>query len=117
MANAFEKAPERIPTQEEILEVIGRFAENYSVELVKADEHGPYLIDAIVEDPNTGEITEYKYQRKGGFRADGKNNGSLETAIDAYFYADREGCKNGDAMGAKAISVFDSETGEWKDAK
>lgn len=94
--NYIEKGPERMPSKEEVLEVISRHIEkNVSqmekvskMELTKelSDEQGLYLLEAKVEVAGkSGEFIEYLYMRKGVF-PDG--NSTEKTTINVLYYAD-----------------------------
>ena len=91
-----EKSPERIPSKEEVLEVISRHikrdisrAENVAeMKLTNelSDEQGLYLLEAKVEVVGkSGEFIEYLYMRKGVFL---EHNSSLETTINVMYYKD-----------------------------
>ena len=108
MENKFERGFERIPTKEEILEIIGRHSENYIVERELSDEQGIYLLEVSVQDPKTGNRTEYCYVRKGRYAG---NCEASETEIHAIFY-DGDTPKSG-----VKISTFITESGQWKDEK
>ena len=100
-----EKGPERIPSREEVLAIIGRFAEGAVVVKERSDEQGLYLLEAEVKGEKPGETTEYSYMRKGEFG----NNSSQATKVNAVFYAD------GMPISGDSLAICDPETGEWRD--
>ena len=106
--NYIEHGNERIPTREEILDVIGRHAEKYTVGRELFDEKGLYLFEIKVEGKETTEITEYQYMRKGIFP---NHNESLETTIHVVYF------ENGIPVGGHDIANYNSETGEWRDVE
>lgn len=108
MENQFEKGPERIPTKDEVMEVISRFAENTVPVRELSDEQGLYLLEVKIEGQNPGETTQYEYMRKGQF-ADG--NQSLGTVIHVVFYEDGVPC------GGNDVANYNPETGEWVEVK
>ena len=67
MENDIEKGPERIPTREEVLDIIRRFEANAKVSRELLDEKGLYLLEAQIEGPELGETVQYEYMRKGRF--------------------------------------------------
>ena len=79
-----------------------------SVERELSDEQGIYLLEAIVQDPKTGDKTEFGYVRKGRYPG---NCEASETEIHAIFY-------DGDMpkSGAK-ISTFIAQSGQWEDVE
>lgn len=102
-----EKGPERIPSEEEVLAIIGRFAENAVLSREPlSDEKGLYLLEARVVE-KAGEFTEYSYMRKGNF---GRNSSSA-TEIHAVFYVDDM------PISSDLLATCDPETGEWRDVK
>lgn len=81
----FEKAPERFPDKEEVMEVIGRLAEGAQITRELSDEKGLYLLEVELPGEKPGEIIEYAYARKG--ESPGHENVS-ETAIHITYYQD-----------------------------
>ncbi|MEK7609976.1 MAG: hypothetical protein AAB470_02560 [Patescibacteria group bacterium] len=103
-----EKGPERIPTKEEVLEVIARYIENATFVRELSDEQGLYLLEVKVQGEKTGETIQYEYIRKGKFP---NHNESVSTVIHIVYY------ENEIPVGGHDVANFDSETGEWKDVK
>ncbi|MCX6715578.1 MAG: hypothetical protein NT077_01010 [Candidatus Taylorbacteria bacterium] len=104
MENSFEKGSERIPTKEEVMEVVFRFDANAVFVGELSDERGIYLLEAESRDEQ-GDRVEYVYQRKGTFP---DQNSSLETVIHVVYY-------DGEVpVGGKNIATYKSETGEWE---
>lgn len=108
MNNSFEKGPERIPTKDEVLEMIARIAENAVPVRELSDEQGLYLLETKIEGDTPGETTQYEYRRKGQFP---NGNQSLETVIHVVFYQDEVPC------GGHDLVNYNSETGEWIETK
>jgi hypothetical protein len=108
MKNSFEKSPERIPTKDEVMEVISRFAENSIVVRELSDEQGLYLLEVKVEGKEPGETTQYEYIRKGRY-PDG--NMSAATVIHIVYY------QNGMPIGGHNVADYNHETGEWIEVK
>ena len=106
--NYIEHGNERIPAREEILDIIGRHEEKYTVGRELFDEKGLYLLEIKVEGKETTETTEYQYMRKGIFS---NHNESLETTIHVVYF------ENGIPVGGHDIANYNSETGEWRDAE
>jgi hypothetical protein len=104
MENPFEKIPERVPTKEDVLNFISRFAENFAVEDERSDNQGIYSLKARVENKESGEIAEYYYTRKGDF---GKNQSS-ETIIHVVYY------KNGEMISGENLATYNPGTNEWE---
>ena len=107
MSNPFEKAPERIPTKEEILAAIAHY-EKRGVLFVKEkfDDIGVYFLEAKSEGKEVGEFSEYHYVRKGEF-PDG--NASAKTTIFVTHY------KDDFPLSGVNVAEYNAETGEWKD--
>ncbi|HTK33177.1 MAG TPA: hypothetical protein VL335_01370, partial [Candidatus Paceibacterota bacterium] len=69
-AGQFERGPqERIPSREEVLEIISKLIEGDEIEHVreKYDDSGLYLFEVKIDDPETGESVHYEYRRKGTY--------------------------------------------------
>ena len=98
-----EKGPERLPTRDEVLEVIGKLAENAQVVRELSDERGLYLLEAEVAGEKPGEIIEYGYLRKG--QSPGHPN-AAETAIHLTYYQD------GMPTGGYRVAYLDN--GVWR---
>ncbi len=106
MENQIEKGPERIPSREEVLEQITRFAENFTIRRELSDEQGIYLIEAVVLGAKDGETIEYGYIRKGPDRA---KNASAETVIHkTYFEGDMP-------VGGDNVAFYNENTQAWED--
>ena len=107
MENPTEKGPERIPTKEEVIEVIARYAEGAAVVRELSDEQGLYLLEAKVNGKESGEIIQYEFMRKGTFP---NHNESLETVIHIVYYKD-------DApVGGETIAFYNCGAGRWENA-
>jgi hypothetical protein len=109
MPNPFESGPEKIPTREEILEVLNRFVENPKIVREFSEENGPYVLEVVADiESDSSVITiQYEYIRKGKFP---DNNSSTETHVEEVQY------ENGVPVGGKIVSVYSSESGNWQDA-
>ena len=83
-----EQAPERIPSKEEVLEIMYRKAEGLTIERELSDENGVYLLETRTPEKN-GEYTQYVYMRKGQFQ---NTNGSEATVIYSVEYMNGEPC-------------------------
>ena len=105
MENNIEKGPERIPSKEEVLEIIARYAEKGVFVRELADEKGIYLLEVRVDGEKEGDTTEYQYMRKGTFP---NNNASLVTVIH------RLDCEDGIPFSGVNIEELDEATGEWR---
>jgi hypothetical protein len=108
MTNPFEKPPEMIPNKEQVLEVISRFAENFTLVRELSDELGPYLIEVNVKDKESGDLIEYLYVRKGRFP---NKVGTTETTIQITMY-DGEMPVSG-----STAANYDESTGQWTEIK
>ena len=108
MPNQFETAPEKIPTKDEVLEVIARFAENSTFVRELSDARGIYLLETKIEGKEPGEIIQYEYMRKGRH---GNNNESSETAIHRMYYQDEM------PVGGDKIAVYRPDTSSWEEIR
>jgi hypothetical protein len=108
MENAFERGQEMIPTRDEVMEVVSRFAEGFVLVRELSDEQGLYLLEAKIEGEKPGETTQFEYMRKGQFP---NGNQSSETVIHVVFYQDGIPC------GGHDVANRDSVTGEWVETK
>jgi hypothetical protein len=64
--NAFEAAPEHIPTPEEVSSIFKKLTEKEQTEGRKLeDEKGLYLLEITTPGDIEGEVNEYAYMRKG----------------------------------------------------
>ena len=106
--NYIEHGNERIPTREEILDIIVRHEEKYTVGRELFDEKGLYLLEIKVEVKEAGETIEYQYIRKGEFP---NKVASLGTTINILYF------ENGIPVGGHDIANYNSETGEWRDVE
>ena len=104
MENFIEKGPERILTKEEVMEVISRYAENATLIRELSDEQGLYLLEVKIDSEKPGEMTLYRYSRKGIFQ---NHNEASETALHIVWYQDEI------PIGGDKIAVYNPETGEW----
>ena len=107
MENSFERKQERILTREEVIEVISRYVENFTLVRELTDEQGLYLLEAQIDGKEKRETIQYMYMRKGRFP---NHNETAETAINVVYYQD------GIPVGGDNVAVFNDETGEWKEA-
>ena len=105
MTNSFEGGPEHIPTKEEVMAVIGRFAENPVFVRELSDEQGIYLLELKTEGEKPGETTRYVYVRKGSFSTGERSSG---TVIYVAYYKDEV------PLGGHDISNFDYDSGRWE---
>ena len=105
--NYIERGNERIPTREEILDVIGRHAERYEIRQELYDENGPCLIEA--EGEKAGETVEYQYIRKGEFPSGYVSSG---TTINVLYF-DKEGI----SCTSDTIAIYNHQTGEWQNVE
>jgi len=101
------KEAPRVLTKEQVLEAIGQHVEGYVIERELSDPEGVYLLEARVAGEKPGEVTEYRYQRKGEF---GRNQ-SLQTAIHVAYY------ENDIPVGGTTIANYDEKTGTWEPVK
>ena len=108
MKNNFEAGPEQIPTREEVVGVIERFAENSIFVRELSDEQGLYLLEVEVGGDKPGETIGYEYIRQGQFS---NNVGSTETVIHIVYYED------GVPVGGHNIANYNSGTRMWEDVK
>ncbi len=106
--NSIENSREKIPTEQEVLEVISRFAENATFVRELSDNNGLYLLEVKVESEKPGEFTEYQYIRKGIFP---NRNQALETTVYATYYQD------GIPISGHNVAHFDPETEGWQEVK
>ena len=107
MENYIEQGKERIPTMEEISDIIERHAERYELKQVLYDENGPYLIEA--EGEKAGETVEYQYIRKGEFPSGYVSSG---TTINVLYF-DKEGIP----CTSDTIAIYNHQTGEWQNVE
>ena len=100
MNESFNPNPERIPTKAEILEVLGRYSGPSVFEREKSDGKGICLLEVRVTNPETGEISEYSYMRKG----------KLTSIHVAYYEGEMP-------IGGDILAELNPQTGKWEDAK
>lgn len=105
--NPLEKSPERIPTKEEVMEIISRFVENPTISREMSDTEGVYLLEAEIKGPGEDEVLEYQYMRKGRH---GKNQ-ARETGICLTSYV------NGIPEHSDMILVYNPDINKWKDVR
>jgi len=102
----FEQKQERILTREEVLSLISKHAEQFTVTDERRDEAGVYYLETqtpeVADKP--GHYTSYIYQRKGKFE---RNAVSRTTTLEAIYYAD------GRHVEGDIISELDPDTNEW----
>ncbi|HEY4498861.1 MAG TPA: hypothetical protein VJH94_02235 [Candidatus Paceibacterota bacterium] len=101
------KEAAHILTREEVLEAIGQHIEGYAIERELSDAEGVYLLEARVAGEKPGEVTEYRYQRKGEF---GRNQ-SAQTAIHVAYYEDDV------PVGGTTVANYNEKTGIWEKAE
>ncbi len=104
--NSFETKTEKIPTKQEVLEVIEQYIEGAVFVKELSDEKGLYLLEVAVEGENPGEVIQYEYMRKGRHS---NQNSTIVTGIDIVYYRDEVPYDGGGR-----IAEFDEGTGEWK---
>ncbi|MCE9628855.1 MAG: hypothetical protein K8Q91_02545 [Candidatus Vogelbacteria bacterium] len=93
---------ESIPNQDEISAVFGRHIEGeYKTTRCLEDEQGIYLWEVEVPGASDGEVTEYRYTRKGQYQ----EASSLVTTIQVAYY------ENGDCVGGTSVVNF--LDGQW----
>ncbi|MES2023591.1 MAG: hypothetical protein V4439_02820 [Patescibacteria group bacterium] len=107
MKNPFEGEHERIPTKNEVMEVMSRIAENATFVRELSDNQGLYLLEVKIDGKEPGETIEYQYMRKGRF---GKNQSS-DTSVSATYYQDEI------PISGEMIVVYNPETNQWKDLR
>lgn len=108
MPNKNEMGPERIPTREEVMDIISRTiegAENAEVLREISDADGLSLLDLRVLGEGEGETIEVLYTRKGILP-----NGvpTTITSIDVSYYL------NGRIHDGDTIARLNDATGEWE---
>lgn len=104
MENQFEKGPERIPSKEEVFELIIKQLEKPVIKKERYDEKGLYYFEVMDE----AESVEYTYIRKGNHL---HLNEAKSTVINVAFY------ENGIPTSGWNLFEFDEKTGEWKENK
>jgi hypothetical protein len=104
MEGSIEKGPEKIPTRDEVLEVISSIAESAEIVRELSDEQGLYLLEAKIECDTPGETTQYEYIRKGRY-PDG--NQSAATVIHIVYY------ENEMPVGGHNVADYNYNTGKW----
>ncbi|MEK7637972.1 MAG: hypothetical protein AAB375_00900 [Patescibacteria group bacterium] len=102
--NQFEQSRERIPTREEVLDLIRRRAEGCTVLDERRDERGVYYLEAKSPETRPGEYTVYVYLRKGTYPG---GSSSLTTRLMAEEYT------HGDVDSGDDIAELDPATNEW----
>lgn len=105
LENQFEGKAEKIPTREEVLEIIKGFAEQTQFVRELSDDKGLYLLENSMQGKNEGETIQYEYIRKGRFP---NHNESSVTSIEVVYY------ENGIPYDGNTIATFDEEDGLWK---
>ncbi len=108
MKNYIEKGPERIPTRDEVMEVISRLAENSTVVRELTDEQGLYLLEANIEGEEEGEVIQYQYMRKGRFP---DNKSASDTGVCVVYF------QGGVFVSGTTVAKYNPETGEWREIK
>jgi hypothetical protein len=108
MINPFETQLERIPTKDEVLEVVLRCTKGAEVvpefTREKYDERGLYLHEVRVNGDKEGDYVEYLYLRKGEY-PDG--NATTATGVSIIYYED------GIPVGGKNLEEYNEQTDEW----
>lgn len=105
MENNIERNIEKIPTKEEVMDIISRYAENPTLVRELSDEKGLYFIETKTEGKDLGESTEFRYTRKGVFPNHIESSVSVVHRID---YKDEE------PFWGVNIEEFDEKTNSWK---
>ena len=98
------KEAPRVLTKEQVLEAIGQHVEGYVIERELSDAEGVHLLEARVAGEKPGEVTEYRYQRKGEF---GRNQ-SAQTTIQVAYY------ENDIPVGGKTVANYNEAIGTWE---
>lgn len=93
-----------IPTREQIMGILLQHAPHCTVARELSDHDGIYLIEATIPGENPGEITEYRFERKGVY---GQNQFSATSITIVYYDAD------GVPEGGKTVASYDEKTGIW----
>lgn len=99
-----ERAKERIPTRNEILGAMLRFAGSTNVTLERPDAEGIYLLEVTIEGKEKGETLEYQYIRKGR-HANG--NQESETSIHVTY------CQDGMPISGDKVASYNPRDGSW----
>ena len=100
-SNTFERAPDRVPTQEEVALQFRELIKGEYQEVRKCeDEQGLYLWQVVVPGEAKGETTEYSYIRRGSH----KEVSSSGTKIYVVYYED------GIPVGGKDLANFNEGT-------
>jgi len=101
----FEIVPERIPSKEEVLEVLTALAKGEKFEPVreKFDEGGLYLLEVKIADNFTGESIHFEYLRKGKY----SEGATDSTVIYIEFYSGDQ------CIGGHNVADLDPKTGNW----
>ncbi|MDB5264842.1 MAG: hypothetical protein JWN64_413 [Parcubacteria group bacterium] len=104
-----EKKQDKILSSQEVLDAISQYAEGFTPGRELSDEQGVYLREVEVKGEKEGEMTEYRFMRKGKYpNRNGTKNAEERTLITAIFYID------GVPVGSESIAEFNEETGEWR---
>lgn len=97
---------ERIPTREEILEMLYQIADGESLSIRREllDVDGPYLIEVMLADKTPdGFSQELSFSRKGDFGG----NKSIKTSIHRIYFD-----SDGFPVGGTCVSEF--KNGQWR---
>jgi len=95
---------ERPLTREEVLTALSRHAETFTVQRELSDANGIYLLEVTLPGEKPGEVSEYRYQRKGVF---GPNQTTTTHIAVAYYEGEMP-------VGGKTLANYDEKTGLWK---
>ena len=102
-----EKGPEKIFNKQEVLQIIGQFAERTEVIEEILDQQGLlFRLTTKSEGENPGDTNEYEYMRKG--RIEGGEGGTTVTTIHVVYY------QGGIPTGGEPIAEYNDETGVWQ---
>ncbi len=105
MNDSIEKVPEHIPSRTEVLEQIGRLVAKFDVIRELSDASGLYLLEVDTKGENKGEVTMFRYSRKGNY---GGNICPLNEIQVVYF-------ENDEPVGGRNVAFYDEASGQWQD--
>jgi len=101
----FEDHSERIPSKEEVLDVLDVLAKGEKFDHVRErfDDKGLYLLEIKIDDPKTGESIHFEYRRKGKY----PEGATASTVVNIEFYSD------GQYVNGHNVADLDPKTGMW----
>lgn len=103
--NYAENNREKIPTKDEVLEVVSWFAEKTIFVRELSDEKGLYLLEVQTEIDEAGENTMYQYVRKV---SSAEPLREIVTSICAVYYQD------GMPTGGDTVAIYNSQRKTWE---